>query len=105
MTTTSQRKIAPFMLFAKPFTASALTGRTGSGDVGRLYGALLDRYRADRDSIAYTVLSYATPIAYLTTDGRWVALPGRYSVTTSKQISRVRYALAANDVAFEEVAA
>ena len=44
--------------------------------------------------IDYVVFSYGTPIAYRTEDtGEWVVPDTRYSVTTSKHQSTIRYAV------------
>lgn len=52
-------------------------------------------YHDRRKFIDYTVLSYATPIAWHDTERGWVMPDVRYSVTTSKAQSRIRPAVAA----------
>lgn len=50
---------------------------------------------AARDNIGidYVIYSYATPIAYRTHDGEWTIPGAKYSVTTSKHQSTIRYAV------------
>ena len=47
----------------------------------------------DNIGIDYVIYSYATPIAYRTTDGNWTIPDAKYSVTTSKHQSTIRYAV------------
>lgn len=100
----NQREARIHIRIARPVTAGALSGRSGGDhEPGKLEGPCLVRFLGDRatGSIAYTVLSYETPIAYLAYDG-WVILAQRHSVTTSRHQNLVRQALVGKDV--EEVA-
>lgn len=76
-----------------PFTTSgSLRGELSNGygpGSGRLEGTDLDQYRADRGNFAYVVMSYATPIAWTTTDGRTHIVEQRFSPTTGRQQSRL----------------
>lgn len=47
----------------------------------------------DNAGIDYVIYSYATPIAYRTADGQWTIPDAKYSVTTSKHQSTIRYAV------------
>lgn len=68
------------------FNLPSTSGFYHSG--GRLRGADLDQYNADKADIDYVVMSYATPIAWHvrneTTEGRWHRVAQKFSVTTSK---------------------
>jgi hypothetical protein len=57
--------------------AAYSTGRMPAGDAAE-YNA-----HAKNNEIAYTVLSYATPIAYVTRDGAVRVPDAKYSVTTT----------------------
>ena len=59
---------------------------------GWLGGDDLTAWRRDRDDILYVVTSYATPIAWRTTNG-WHVVDQRFSVTTSRHQSQVRLGL------------
>lgn len=79
----------------KPFTThGALSGRTftehppSSWDSGRLSGADLDQFNADREQITYAVFSYATPIGWATPAG-WYRVTQRFSMTTSHHQGKV----------------
>lgn len=63
------------------------SGRMRDSDSAPLYSA------RDNIGIDYVIYSYATPIAYRTTDGNWTIPDAKYSVTTSKHQSTIRYAL------------
>lgn len=78
-----------------PFTAGNVKGVTGGTDSGRLPDEIAAEYReaARNGAIAYTVLSYATPIAWRLIDGRWVQPVVTYSVTTTAHQSRVAAAI------------
>jgi hypothetical protein len=70
----------------KPFKRSsfamwAIEG--ASNQHGRLPDSVRDEYVCDMGRIAYTVLSYATPIAWVLTDGAVKVPDVRYSSTTS----------------------
>jgi hypothetical protein len=91
----NQRQAVTAIAYREPFQASALSGENGpTYHAGRLYGEDLEQFRADRDSIVYTVMSYATPIAWVRQDGSAHIVAQRFSVTTSKHQSIVRRALA-----------
>lgn len=60
--------------------------------VGSLDGA--ERALFESDDVRYVVRSYATPIAWQRADGSWYVVCQRFSVTTSKQQTTVRVALA-----------
>jgi len=84
MTTTRNANAA--IASCETFRASALSGVTTVPGAGRLDGADRDRFYADRDAIAYAVMSYGTPIAWLTPRG-WHVVGQRFSVTTSRHQS------------------
>lgn len=72
----------------EPFKRSgfAMTGVEGaSASTGRMPHAEAELYKlhASCDEISYTVLSYATPIAYVTKDGKAHVPAVSYSPTTS----------------------
>lgn len=77
-----------------PFVASALSGIVGrSYMLGELPEPFRTIYKDDqRRGILYTVVSYETPIAWLTVEG-WKVPGVRYSQTTGRHQSAVRYAL------------
>jgi len=79
----------------KPFkTSGALEGVSGNpGYIGRLNSTAREAYFRDANTIDYVVLSYSTPIAWHTSDGRWVVVGQNFSVTTSSHQSAVRLAL------------
>lgn len=67
-----------------------LIGRKGADySTGRMPAEWAERYAADRERIVFTVLSYATPIAWVLNDGTEVRPPVKYSVTTSKHQGRL----------------
>ncbi len=74
-----------------PFkTYGNLEGRSGSVyHLGRLPDEYADQYRARRDHITYTVMSYATPLAWKDDEYGWTMPNVRYSVTTSKAQGRI----------------
>lgn len=60
----------------------------------RLSGSDLDEWRdnywrTDRKGIAYVVVSYSTPIAWVRRDGTEYKVVQRFSVTTSRHQSRL----------------
>jgi len=76
----------------KPFeTYGALKGVSGKYYTsGKMPSAFADVYNALRDdAVAYTVVSYDTPIAYVLTDGLEIKPPVKYSVTTSKHQGKI----------------
>ena len=84
MTTTRNANLA--IARCETFRASALSGTLEVPGAGRLAGADRERFDADRDAIAYAVMSYGTPIAWLTPRG-WHVVAQRFSVTTSRHQS------------------
>ena len=69
----------------------------GTGYLGFLGGGVLNdeyrgRFRVERPT--FVVFSYATPIAWWSDFHGWTVPPVKYSVTTSRHQSQVRYALA-----------
>jgi hypothetical protein len=73
----------------KPFEGSNIKGVKGDyPSLGKLDNEWADRYTADAraDRIAFTVVSYSTPIAWVLTDGTEVKVTQRFSVTTTKQM-------------------
>lgn len=68
-------------------------GHWGQLDTSEEFGRAFDlAYR--NDSVAYTVLSYQTPIAFRNTDGAWYVNTHKYSVTTSKSQTKIFAAVA-----------
>lgn len=69
-----------------------LTGERVNGyssGTGSLPEPFVTQYQNDQGQIAYVVRSYATPIAWVLTDGTVRKPATRYSVTTSKHQSRL----------------
>lgn len=66
------------------FQAASMGGRVGYFDVGRLDKGWAQLYRDDGPKISYTVVSYATPIAWRTPDG-WAIVTQRFSPTTDNR--------------------
>lgn len=60
------------------------------GETGRLPLEWQDRYRADRDVIVYTVVSYETPIAWVTEAGAVEIPDAGYSLTTNRHQNMCR---------------
>lgn len=74
-----------------PFIGHNLSGIAGPADsYGRMDNDTRSAYRAHADAgnIRFTVISYATPVAWVLVDGT-VESPASYSVTTKKQMSSV----------------
>ena len=70
----------------KAFTTSGAlmaTHETWRG-TGRLHGEDQAQWWADVNRITYVVYSYATPIAWVTSDGTVYKVKAKFSVTTSK---------------------
>lgn len=72
----------------KPFARSgfAMKGIEGaSGSLGQLPKEYVDQYNAlaKANALAYTVKSYNTPIAWVTTEGTVIIPEVKYSVTTT----------------------
>lgn len=67
----------------KPFKGSSMSAIEGAASgCGRMSYDTAAEYRADR--IAYTVLSYGTPIAWVTADGTVKVPAVTYSPTTTR---------------------
>jgi len=101
-TVISQREVVQYMRDRRPFVASSLRGVVAEPMWGESTGRM-PRDEADKlltlareGRVAYVVFSYATPIGYVLTDGTGVVPAVRYSVTTSKQQTYVRWALGVN---------
>lgn len=78
----------------EPFTShGSLSGVKGKTSTGYLPGAIADAYHQRGQHITYTVLSYATPIAWHDDERGWIIPEVRYSVTTSKQQNKIRRAI------------
>jgi len=95
MIRTNQRDAQALIRSRETFRASALSGVREAflSSAGYLSGAERERFYNDRNGIVYAVLSYRTPIAWLTTSGEWYIVAQRFSVTTSRHQSVVRAAL------------
>jgi hypothetical protein len=94
------RKNSPVHAIADriPFrTYGSLSGRFVSNqwDYGILPREFVDTFREDvsNHGPVFVVYSYATPIAWITDDGRTECPDTRYSVTTSKSQGTARLAL------------
>ena len=77
-------------------TRSALSATTSPCTTGRLLGTALDVFYATRNSLVYAVLSYDTPIAWVseTPDQvTWYIVADHFSPTTSRHQSQVIAAL------------
>jgi hypothetical protein len=72
------------------FEAGNLTGHPGVTDIGWLDDTWRQRYQDDRPNIIYTVLSYYTPIAWLTRKRGWVVVAQSFSPTTAHHQAIVR---------------
>ena len=78
------RNLIPFK------TSGSLSGRETCYNSGRLTGEDLERFNRDsRVGFRYVVTSYATPIAWVTTDGEIYRVAQKFSVTTSKHQSKL----------------
>jgi hypothetical protein len=65
----------------------------GQLDIREGFGKLFrDKWEADK--VTYTVLSYATPIAFRDDEGKWHINTEKYSVTTSKSQTKIFAAVA-----------
>lgn len=72
----------------RPFEGNSMRAVAGAvTSVGHLPEPYAGQYKrlADAGQIAYTVISYATPIAWVTTGGTVIVPDVRYSVTTLRQ--------------------
>lgn len=66
------------------YAGLALTAVDGKHGTGRMEGDDYERYTTD--DVAYTVYSYATPIAWITRSGLVRISKATYSVTTAQHI-------------------
>ena len=83
-------EVAQFIRDRVPFrTHGSLSADTRTYSTGYLRGDDLDRYYADLPTIDYVVVSYSTPIAWHTSDGRWYKVKQRFSTTTSRHQGRL----------------
>ena len=91
-TTRNAHAIARALQAGDPFTTSgALSGEPYPLMVGG--GRLSYNWASRIDRPLYVIRSYATAIAWQNNDGTWIMPDDKYSVTTSKHQSTVRYAL------------
>lgn len=76
-------------------------GNPSLNSFGQLNSEWQERFIADRDAgIWYIVFSYETPIAWVTGSGQYkhvVIVDQKFSVTTSKHQSKVRYGFSLTD--------
>lgn len=76
-----------------PFTTRGGLWATCSppAETGRLPAGWVERYRADVPCMAYVVVSYATPIAWVRDDGEVIIPDCPYTLTTSRhqQLCRI----------------
>lgn len=98
----ANRQIPGAIARREAFTANSASAEVNPSYVyaGRLpepWRTLLNRHNT-AGQIAYVVLSYATPIAWVLVDGTHVIPDVKYSVTTSRHQSLVRSALAGNGI-------
>jgi hypothetical protein len=69
---------------------------------GRLEGDVLAMWREDKPQVDYVIYSYATPIAWHTSDGNWVVPCVKYSNTTTRHQSLVTTALHMFGMSYDE---
>lgn len=80
--TITQTEALDYLERREPFEASHLSAIRGAvTDTAYPPDEWAERYA--EDEVTYTVLSYRTPIAWVTEDGEIVQPPVRYSVTTT----------------------
>jgi hypothetical protein len=98
-TATNIRTAADRIVARQPFSAGGnaygepnFRGGPNEGTVGALPRLWRDKFYLDVNAVDYVVYSYHTPIAWHTPDG-WTIPDHKYSVSTSKHQSAVRYAL------------
>lgn len=90
MNTITNNKVASYWRALRSFRNSTSSLIGYDGDVarhlgaGRLEGAERDRWFADRDHLLFVVLSYNTPIAWVTKDGVVHRVADKFSVTTTR---------------------
>lgn len=89
----SLREVSALWQSRTPFNCNnTLRGFEGtSATMGQLPQEWRNVYRnaEDREDIAFTVVSYSTPIAWVLNDGEIVKPPVKYSVTTSKHQGKI----------------
>lgn len=96
ISTRDAHRIARYVVNRDPFkTHGALEGRTPYGETFGPWddGRLPQEFRDSFTSADYAVFSYATPIAWHVPDFGWVMPETRYSLTTTRHQSTLRYAL------------
>lgn len=76
----SANDIVRYARNGEDFTAASMSGTSGKTGTGRMPEANALAYRST--NVLYTVLSYSTPIAWLT-DAGWIVSDVKYSTTTS----------------------
>lgn len=99
-TATNIRTAADRIANREPFTAGGnaygepnFRGQSFSaGTVGALPSLWRDKFYLDVNRVDYVVYSYHTPIAWHTPDG-WTIPDAKYSVSTSKHQTTVRWAV------------
>lgn len=64
-------------------STKSFRGETGHASNWTGFGSLPTEFHESAGSATYTIYSYATPIAWLTSEGEWVQPAVRYSLTTS----------------------
>lgn len=85
-------QFTPVLRDRVPFkTGGALFGIAGPGET---FGRLPHQYWQSNAHADYTVMSYATPLAWHVPGEGWTMPEVKYSVTTSKHQGRIRVALA-----------
>lgn len=92
----NQRIAAVYIRERLPFRAGNLSAANATPNrAGVMKSPWVDEYlsRVDRNEIVYVVYSYATPIAWLDTDGVWTLPAITYSRTTSKHQGITRRAI------------
>lgn len=97
----ARRRAGELVAKRQPFSNN---GGTFRGIVGRpdTLGWLPEEWRKvwDRSRVLYTIMSWDTPIAWLTGTGEWVVPDVSYSPTTSRQQTIMRvYLLVGEEVA------
>lgn len=74
-------------------TSGSLRGEPDAFSTGYLPSLFADEYNARIEHIDYTVLSYATPIAWHDEEFGWIVPDIVYSTTTARHQSVIRAAL------------
>lgn len=81
----------------EPFTMGSMSGTYGTVSyTGSLPADWRNTFEARNHLITFTILSYATPVAWLDIEVGWVVPAVVYSVTTSRHQSTIRTALTWN---------